>query len=320
MMRIISRGTRAILLLSHSGQRNSMPLEDTPTISRMRRLLLLLAFVFALPLFALGPDDCRAYSQLAALYQVRGLMLKSNTSSYDVDNFIDHQIDELRGPEAGGGFRWVRWMKPSGSNGPEVKKGHRAVGVHDRGERDPFEASGDHGFAVRIEVPEKKTAFSKNNRVFVGDVTIRYDDNGRSRTMQKTIGEWMNPDTSRTFDIETIADRVDVSIDSGADADKVREALVEIHILQAVADDDPENPAFDAIQSLKRVRRATDERYAIDDEIAHLESSLYPHGESLPIAQIIGDLRRADELIHSSKEKERDRGADLLRETMRRLN
>src|SRR5438309_427127 len=83
---------------------------------------------------------------------------------------------------------------------------------------------------------------------------------GRPDTMEKTIDAWMNPDTSKTFDLETIADHVDVSLDSGADADHVREALVEIHILQAVADDDPENPAYLAIESLKRVRHASDER------------------------------------------------------------
>lgn len=276
--------------------------------------------LLAFPLFAATGDDCRAVSQLAALYELRALLLKPYTSSYDAEKFIDRRIDELREPMSDGGFRWVRWMRPTGKDGPEVKKGHRVVGVHGRDDHDPFEAGGDHGFAVRIEVPDKRTAFNRNNRVFVGDVKIRYEVNGRSRTMEKTIGQWMQPDTSRTFDLETIADHVDVSLDSGADADHVRESLVEIHILQAVADDDPENPSFPAIQALKRVRRAGDERLVIDDEIARMESSLFPQSTSLPLVDIVTALRRADDLMRSKNESDHEKGEKLLHETLRRLH
>jgi len=286
----------------------------------MRRPLILLSLLASVPLFAADRGECDAATHLVTLYQVRSIALKSYSSEYDIDNFIDHRIDDLREPLREGGFRWVRWMRPSGSNGPEVKKGHRAVGVQDRDERDTFEASGDHGFAVRIEVPEKKTAFSRNNRVYVGSVTIRYAFHGETRTLKKSIDTWMNPDTSRTFDLDTISDHVDVAIESSTDAKTVREALVEIHILQAVADDDPENPAYPAIQSLRRIRNATDSRYAIDDEIARLETAMFPQSDPMPIAQIIADLRRADQLSRSSKDADKDKGAQLFRETMRRLH
>jgi hypothetical protein len=285
----------------------------------MKRFAVVILLFAALPVLALDVPDCTPLQQLAALYEVRSLALKRYSSSSDIDHFIDRRLDDFRGPLAGGGFRWVRWTRPTG-DAPDLKKGHLAVGVHDRGEKDTFEAGGEHAFAVRIEVPEKRSLFTHNNRVYVGTVHVRYETNGRTRSLDKTIDEWMNPDTSRTIDLETIAERVSVSLDSGAPPDHVREALVEIHILQAVPQDDPANPAYEAIQSLQRVRRDSYDRFAIDDEIARVETQLYPGSDPLPLVRILTELRRADEMLRSKKDDEREKGEKLLTETLRRLH
>jgi hypothetical protein len=128
----------------------------------------------------------------------------------------------------------------------------------------------------------------------------------------------MNPDTSKTIDLGTIADRVDVALDASTAPKNVREAVVEIHLVQALAQDDPANPAYDTIRLLGRIRGASDS-YTVDNEIARLERSLYPDAEPLPILAIVGDLRRAEQLMRSSKTEEKEKGEKLLKETMRRL-
>jgi hypothetical protein len=124
----------------------------------------------------------------------------------------------------------------------------------------------------------------------------------------------MNPDTSRTFDLEAIADHVDVAVESTSKS----EAVIETHFRQAVAQDDPANPAYSTIQALQRIRSSPDPR-AIDSEIADAERSLIPGADPLPLLTIIGDLRRADELMRSKKEDEQQKGDKLLKETLRRL-
>ena len=277
----------------------------------MRKFLMGAALVlFVLPLYAVETDDCAAANQLATLYQIRGLVLKSGTSSYDLDNFIDSKINELRGPLSGGGFRWVRWMRPTG-NPPYDKHGHNTVAEQGSGS-DHFEASGDHAYSVRIVVPSKRSLFSANNPVWVGTVRMRFDTSGRERTKEEAINDWMNPDTSHTIDLGTIADHVEVSLDASTSQRDVRKALVEIHILKAVAEDDPANPNYDTIIMLRRLREATDPD-AVDDEIARLEP------DSLPLVHIVHDLRRADELMRSKKQEDQDKGQRLLKETLRRL-
>ena len=283
-----------------------------------RALLAVLACSVTLPLFATDRVDCGELTRLGVLYELRSLMLRPHTSSYTVEQFIDRRVEMLREPTSDGDYRWVRWTRPSG-DAPENKKGHLVVAVHDRGDSDHFEASSDHAFAVRIEVPAKRSLFGKNSPVYVGSVKIRTESNGRSRSIDKNIGQWMNPDTSRTLDLETIADHATVSLESGAQADHVRDALVEIHLLQAVAEDDPANPSYPAIQALQSIRRSSDPQ-AVDDEIATMERHLFPDSDPMPLASLIGQLRRADDLMHSKKTDEQEKGDKLLKETLRRLH
>lgn len=277
----------------------------------MRKLLIGAALLLlSSPLLAVETEECAAANQLAALYQIRSLILRGDTSSYDVNKFIDRKIDELRVPLSGGGFRWVRWMRPSG-NPPYDKHGHDVVAVQGNGS-DHFEAAGDHAYSVRVVVPAKRSLFNGNRAVYAGAVHMTYTVNGRERSKDEPINDWMNPDTSHTIDLGTIADHVEVSLDASTAERNVREALVEIHILKAVAEDDPANPNYDTIVMLRRLRDATDPD-VVDDEIARLEP------DSLPLVHIVHDLRHADELLRSSKQEDQEKGQRLLKETLRRL-
>ena len=267
----------------------------------MKRLAVV-ALLIASPLAA---DDCTLFREL---YAVRAMMLRPYSSSYDVDSFIDKRLDALRGPLPGGGYRWVKWVRPGGE-GPFDKKLHRTKAPKDA--LDSFEASGQHAYAVRVAVPAKRTLFNSNNAVYVGNIEIRYSAEGKSRTMKQPIDALMQPDTSRTIDLPAIADTVDVRLGTGTD--KPGESLVEVHFKQALPEDDRDNPDYDAVRALQRIRDSSDRR-AIDDEIARIEH------DSLPLVEIMADLRRADDLIRSKKDEDQERGNKLLRETLRRLH
>ncbi|MEO8036245.1 MAG: hypothetical protein ABI837_17550, partial [Acidobacteriota bacterium] len=174
-------------------------------------------------------------------------------------------------------------------------------------------------FAVRVAVPRKRSLLNGNNRVYVGSVHVTWDVDGRSREKVEKIDQWMNPDTSRTIDLGVIADHARASLDASAAADHVKESLVELHFEQAVAEDDPANPEYETIRSLGRVRSAYDMDREIDEQIAQLERAMFPSSRPLPILEILKDLRRADELMRSKKEKEVEQGKDLLKDTLRRL-
>jgi hypothetical protein len=169
----------------------------------MKKALLAIALI-ASPALAVDRGDCR---QLATLYEIRSLMMKRYTSSYDVDKVIDRRLDELREPLTNGGYRWVRWVRRE-SDAPVDKKVHKLNGSSTP---DRFESAADHVFAVSVVVPSKRSLFNGNHSVSVGGVEIRTTVNGRTRTRTERIDEVMNPDTSRTFDLETIADHVEVA-------------------------------------------------------------------------------------------------------------
>lgn len=284
---------------------------------RMKRLLIGLLLLPLSAFAVVEGDDCRAaLAHLTALYEIRSLMMKRYTSSYDVSKLIDRRLDQLREPLPEGGYRWVRWVRRE-SDAPTEKRGHTVNAVNGSGS-DSFEASRDHVFAVRIAVPQKRSLFNANRPVYVGTVRMNYTVNGRSRTKEEAINNWMNPDTSRTIDLGTIADHVDVSLDASTNQKDVKTALVEIHFRQAVAEDDPANPAYSTIRALDRIRDSADPG-TIDAEIASVERGLFPGSDPLPILSLISDFRRADELMRSKKTEDQEKGDKLLKETLRRL-
>ncbi|MBK5259011.1 MAG: hypothetical protein JJE51_05410 [Thermoanaerobaculia bacterium] len=275
----------------------------------MKRALVLFLFLA----FPLAADDCAELTHLGALYELRALMMKTYTSSYDINRFVDRKVDDLREPLGDGDYRWVRWVRPSG-DGPVDKEGHTVLAVHERETPDVFEATGTRVFSVRIAVPRKRSLLKDNKPIYVGDVTITADGEQK----EHTIGRWMNPDTSQTFDLSGIARRVAVRIEAATSSRNRREALVEVQMLQALTEDDPANPNYGAIRSLKRIREEAGST-VVDAEIASLERHLFPAGESIPILTLIADLRRADQLIRSEKVEDQDKGNRLLKETFARL-
>ena len=266
------------------------------------------ALLAASPLFAID-DSCRDSMRLGALYEVRALMLKSGASSYDVDSLINRRVQQMR-------EGWVRWVRPD-DDAPIDKHIHTVAAVNGSAP-DSFEAGGAHAFAVKVVVPAKRSLFNKNNPVYVGNVGVTFDVNGHSRTKTLPVNAWMNPDTSKTIDLEAIADHADATLEASAKAGDVKQAIVEIHFVQAVPRDDPANPAYDSIQSLERVRRNTDAE-TIDGEIATAEHQVFPESDPLPIVSLISDLRRANELMRSKKQDDYEKGEKLLKETMRHL-
>ncbi len=271
----------------------------------MKRLLFLLAL--ATPLFAVTTnEECRGYQQLATLYQVREMMIHGAGDSR-IDDVVDDQLAVLR-------RGWIRWVAPD-HDAPRDKHVH-VVAASNGSTTDNFEASGEHPFEVKVVVPSKRSLLNKNNPVYVGTLHVSYSAGGRTRTKDLPVNAWMNPDTSNTLDLGGIAEHAEAAVT--ASTRNPNEAVVEIHFIQAVAEDDPANPAYDTIQSLVHVRRNTDAD-TIDDEIARAERAVYPNSDPIPLARIVRELHRANEMLRSNKEEEQKKGQKLLEESLRRL-
>jgi len=269
----------------------------------------------AIPLFALDRDDqCRAYTQLGSLYEIRSLMARSYVSSSDVQSAIDHRIEALRVPLSDGGYRWVRWVRPD-KNAPDDKEVHE-VRASKGSTPDTFEGEADHPFNVKVIIPAKRSVFNGNSPVYVGTLHVTYIANGREFRKDLAINDWMNPDTSRTIDFDTIADRAQATVDVSTNSPG--KAVAEIHFRQAVIQDDPANPDYGTIQSLSRIRSSTDPA-TVDSEIAAVERTIFPASDPVPLLSILDDLRRADKWIHSSKTDEQEKGQRLLKDTLQRL-
>jgi hypothetical protein len=282
----------------------------------MRTLLVALSTLLLLPSLTLAQaDSCSEVQSLRALYDVRQAMLLTSPSSYDINRRIEYHLDRLREPLPGGGYRWVRLVRPSG-DGPVQKREKLLRATY--GSSEIFEADSPLPYSVRIVVPRKRSLVRANNEVWVGDVRIRYWSGGRVETMDRTVNAWLKPDNSRTFDLGVIADRAEVEVETATRAQFVGDALVEVHFRQAVAEDDPMNPNAEGIRALTRLHYSTDP-VALDLEIARLEQRLFPGIDVTPFATVVARVREAETLLRSEKEEDREKGKKVLAEVIRTL-
>ncbi len=278
----------------------------------MRNLTFALLLFIAPAAFAL--DDCSDVAALDALYGVRDLVIRG-AGSYDVSSAINDALNDLRGPLPGGGYRWVQWVKPNGTP-PIVKREHTVSAVEGSGTTDSFEASADKPFAVSIVVPKKRSLFSANSASWIGEVEIQFTLDGRARTRKEKINAWLNPGTSRTFDLETIADDARVRVEVATAAKNANgEALVEVHFKQAVDQDDPENPQYETVRSLQRIRSSSSPE-VLDAEIAKLEHRLFPSLHIYRFTYLIDRTREAEALLRSKKPEDQEKGRKMLKEVV----
>ncbi|HVT02636.1 MAG TPA: hypothetical protein VHL58_04585 [Thermoanaerobaculia bacterium] len=279
------------------------------------KLAMAVVLVSSMAIAARSQDVCPEVASLNALYEVRAARLHAYSSSYEVGSEIDRQIDNLREPLRDGAYRWVHYVRPGG-DASVVKRDHDVSKIYNGDNWDSFEVTGKHVFAVNVNVPKKRNLFKANNEVFVNTLTVRYIVEGRPAVIRKTIGEWMAPTTSRTFDLDAIADSADATVEVAARPGKKKETVAEIIFKEAVAQDDPDNPNYETIQALQRLRGLSDPA-AIDYEIGRLERRIFPSLEPAPFTTFLLRIKEAETLIRSSKEEEQNRGKKMLAEVIR---
>jgi hypothetical protein len=283
----------------------------------MRLLSFLALAVLMIPSSAAADEQCSGdLAALRALYEVRQMMMRASPRSHEIQRRLDYHIEQMREPLRDGGYRWVRWVRPA-ADGPLVKDGKLVSALHG-GDWDSFEAAAPNPYSVRVAVPRKRSLTRNNNRLYVSDVEIRYWVDGEMRTMRRKIDQWMNPDTSRTFDLEAIADRAEVRINAATSEAHLRDALVEIQFRQAIWQDDPANPAFEAIQSLRRLSSSIDP-VRVDTEIARFEKRLFPALRSTPYTALMVKLRETEQLLRSEKAEDQEKAKKMLTEVSRSL-
>ncbi|HUP65870.1 MAG TPA: hypothetical protein VM557_11390 [Thermoanaerobaculia bacterium] len=283
----------------------------------MNRFLLLACAILLISLPATAQVDCPELAALRALYDVRDAMVHERSSSWEISRRLERQLEALREPLPGGGYRWVQWVRPVGE-GPLVKREHVVRSNQQRGEVETFEAAATAPYAVRVVVPRKRSLIRANHPVWVGSVQIRYWSEGEVQTIDKGVNEWLRPNSSKSFDLGEIADRAQVTVQTATSGSTAGESLIEIHFRQAVSRDDPTSPHAEIVDTLKLLQ-ASPEPLTVDLEIARLERRLFPDVASIPLATLVARLREAEALMSSEKEEERAKVPKAIEEIVRLL-
>jgi hypothetical protein len=282
----------------------------------MKRLMTwTILLLTAIPVAADWRDPLRTDLEgLGILYQVREQLLDRRVSDWDVNRFIDREIDRLLEPLPEGGHEWVVQVRPASE---VVRRSEHLV----RATPDApstFEHAEPWVYAVRLVVPRKRSLFRGNNPVWVEGYRVMVVEPDGSRSEREIeVGRWMQPGTTTTLDLDTIASSVRVAARAATAAEHRGEALLEIHLLKTVTRDDPQNPYFETIAMLRDLRRSLSPD-RVDSQIERLERRVFPGKRPLPVGRLADLLSEAQALLESEDPAEREKAGAVL-ERMRRL-
>ncbi len=283
----------------------------------MKRALLAFALLLV-PIAAPAQESCpEDVFLLRNLYELRELMLLPSSGSWDFSERLNGQIDAIREPLGDGTYRWVDYSVPR-SDGPVTRRDRLVNTADGTGDFDSLEASGTKIYAVRLVVPRKRSLFRANESLRIGMLRITTVTDGESSTREMPLDRWFSPDSSKTIDLDGIADRVTVSVAATTHAEDVGEALVEIHLLQAVPTDNPDNPHFDTLQVLRRLGSSWDP-YVLELEIGRAEQRLFPEARPLPLLVVLPQLREVQRLLSSEEPADRNKAIEELSKALKSL-
>jgi hypothetical protein len=281
----------------------------------MKRLMTILLLTAALPVTADWRDSrWRDVESLGTLYQVREQLVDRRVSDWELSRFIDREIDRLLEPLPEGGHAWVVHVRPDS----EVvrRSGHLVRGT--LVEPATYEHAESWVYAVRLVVPRKRSLLRGNNAVWVGGYRVMIlEPDGTRSEREIEIGRWMQPGSSTTLDLETIASNVRVVAWAATEAEHQGEALLEIHTLRSVTRDDPENPYHETITMLRDLRRSVTPG-RVDSEIDRLERRIFPRKRPMQVGRLVELLSEAQALLEHEDPAEREKAGAVL-ERMRRL-
>lgn len=162
----------------------------------------------------------------------------------------DENLEMLREPRGDGSYRWANLQR--------IEAGRRSsdgeiVKVHSEAELDTIAVAGQRIYSAIISVPKRRTMFSSNNKVWVRDLVVESEMvDGRTRTYEIPVGEWIEPEDSRTVPLEDVALKARVVARLGVQTGNTKSAA-EVTILEASLVDDPRNPYYPFVRQFKGI-------------------------------------------------------------------
>lgn len=274
-------------------------------------------------------EDARAIDRVAAAS-------KRDLPRDLLRRMIDEDIELLRGRRNDGTYEYASYERL------EAGRVSDAFSVEKTDPDRPavLEVKGPFVYKLIVELPSRRMLVTKNRKLYLDRVDIEYipERGGPSKMQTVQVGTWLEPGTSRTFEINEVARQATARVHAHADK-QAGYANVTLTLVRARITDNPDSPYAAAVASAKAIQRALDHSdiASIRAMAQRMASELAPKVAADPVSSIsavpsktievvaprpdaetLNELQAIEDLL-TGTEAERRQGLDRLHQLIRRL-
>lgn len=164
---------------------------------------------------------------------------------------VDSDMTMLREPREDGTYRWAALQRQDASRVKDEKAVER---VHSEKELREVTLTAPNAYRVEVAVPQKRSLFAANNRVFVRNVFVDSTGfDGKTTHHEIAVRRWINPGDATSIALYEIGKSVKIVAELGVESGEKR-AVAEVALVQAKLVDDPASPYFPAVKRLEQIR------------------------------------------------------------------
>ena len=167
---------------------------------------------------------------------------------------IDSDIKTLRIARDDGTYQWASLQREEGGRRVEEAVVEQA---HSEETLKNATVTGDHGYRVIVNVPQKRGVFTSNNRVWVRNLLVDSTGfDGKVTHHEIPVNVWIAPGDAHGVPLADIGRSVKATAELGVESGS-KKAVAEVILVQAKLVDDPASPYFPAVQRLLQIRELT---------------------------------------------------------------
>jgi outer membrane murein-binding lipoprotein Lpp len=197
------------------------------------------------------PKVDQAATDFKALSRIAQLSTNVNDQRQLMLAIVDNDLENMRERRPDESYRWASLQREETSRVKDQKSIER---VYTEKELREVTITATNAYRLEVSVPTKQSLISKNNRVYIRNVSVDSTGfDGKLTHHEMPVDAWVNPGDSSGVALPEIGKNVKAMVELGIEAGG-QHAVADVALLQAKLVDDPASPYFPIVTHLLKTR------------------------------------------------------------------
>jgi len=197
------------------------------------------------------PKVEQAAADFRAISRIAQLSTNLNDQRQVMLAIVDNDLESFRERRSDDSYRWASLQREEASRVKDQKAIER---VYTEKELREVTLTATNAYRLEVSVPTKQSLISKNNRVYIRNVSVDSTGfDGKLTHHDIPVDAWVNPGDSNGIALPEIGKNVKAMVELGVESGD-KHAVADVALVQAKLVDDPAGPYYPIVSHLLKTR------------------------------------------------------------------